>query len=363
MPKLITTEIFIAKAKSMHGDKYIYDKSVYLGMKERVTITCPDHGDFEQQARHHVNGFGCPECSGNKKHTRQSFINKCNAVHGFSYDYHKVLYHSLKSKIIITCRKHGEFIQSAASHLSGRGCPSCAINNRALMKRVGIIDFISRSQSMHGDRYDYSKVKYTTMFDKITIGCKSHGDFRQTPHNHELGKGCPKCGHEENSRNRIKKASEEFIDRAISIHGNKYDYKKSKYKGNLKPLIITCKIHGDFNQKPSEHLSGSGCSACARYGFNTGKDGYVYFLISHRGIKIGITNNPSQRIKKLTQNTPFDFYLIAKVKTTGTEAMRKEKYYHRKYESAGLSGFDGATEWLKYSPELMSEIMNENPSA
>lgn len=362
MPKKVTTEDFIAKAKAIHGDKYIYDKSSYSGAKNKVIITCLNHGDFEQQARHHVNGFGCPECTGNKKHTLQSFINKCNERHNFKYDYSKTSYELRTNKVTIICREHGEFSQQAAAHLAGNGCPSCAVASRKMAKQIGNDEFINRSILIHGDRYDYSKVEYVTMLDKVTIVCRLHGDFRQAPHNHELGKGCPKCGAEENSRNRIKKSSDEFIDRATSIHGNKYDYKKSKYKGNLTPLIITCKIHGDFKQKPSDHLAGCGCSACASYGFNTGKDGYVYFLISDRGIKVGITNKPSQRIKKLSQNTPFDFHLIAKVKTTGAEAMRKEKYYHRKYESAGLTGFDGATEWLRYSPELMNEIMNENPA-
>ena len=50
----------------------------------------------------------------------------------------------------------------------------------------------------------------------------------------------------------------------------------------------------------------------------------------------------------------------SKIKTTGEEAAAIEKYYHNKYESAGLYGFDGATEWLKYSTELMNEIMNED---
>ncbi|UVX30154.1 endonuclease [Klebsiella phage VLCpiS13c] len=113
---------------------------------------------------------------------------------------------------------------------------------------------------------------------------------------------------------------------------------------------------------PSNHLAGKGCSGCARYGFDYKMDGFVYFLMGDGVIKVGITNDIRQRISRLSRRTPFEFSLIAKIKTAGEEAAKIEKYYHRKYESAGLSGFDGATEWLEYSPELMNEIMNENPS-
>src|SRR5690606_6462876 len=54
----------------------------------------------------------------------------------------------------------------------------------------------------------------------------------------------------------------EFIERSILIHGNKYDYSKSEYKGYHNEVKITCPVHGDFNQKSSYHLSGNGCYEC-----------------------------------------------------------------------------------------------------
>lgn len=43
----ITTEIWIKRAKEVHGDLYDYSKTVYKSCKDKVTITCPIHGDFE----------------------------------------------------------------------------------------------------------------------------------------------------------------------------------------------------------------------------------------------------------------------------------------------------------------------------
>jgi hypothetical protein len=46
-------------------------------------------------------------------------------VHENKYNYNSCNYINSKTKIIITCPKHGEFIQTPSSHLSGKGCPFC----------------------------------------------------------------------------------------------------------------------------------------------------------------------------------------------------------------------------------------------
>jgi Zn finger protein HypA/HybF involved in hydrogenase expression len=57
--------------------------------------------------------------------------------------------------------------------------------------------------------------------------------------------------------------NEIFINKAILKHGDIYDYSKVEYiKSSLK-VIITCKIHGDFEQKPNGHLSGDKCPRCS----------------------------------------------------------------------------------------------------
>ena len=53
-----------------------------------------------------------------------------------------------------------------------------------------------------------------------------------------------------------------FINKSNKIHFNKYLYNNSKYNGYKNKIIITCKIHGDFNQTPSNHLKGKGCPKC-----------------------------------------------------------------------------------------------------
>jgi len=58
--------------------------------------------------------------------------------------------------------------------------------------------------------------------------------------------------------------TEDFIKKSKKIHGDKYFYENSIYVKSLEKIIITCKEHGDFYQKPNDHLSGSGCPKCAK---------------------------------------------------------------------------------------------------
>lgn len=60
--KRVNQEMFIARAKAVHGDKYDYSQTDYQNMHSKVLIVCPVHGGFYQQAQSHIIGHGCPEC-------------------------------------------------------------------------------------------------------------------------------------------------------------------------------------------------------------------------------------------------------------------------------------------------------------
>lgn len=123
---------------------------------------------------------------------------------------------------------------------------------------------IEKIKNVHGDKYDLSEVTYTGIFNKIKVICPIHGVFEITPNNFiNQHKGCPKCGHIEKWNKRGRMTTEEFIKRAKGIHGNKYDYSKTNYKGYRDKLCIICPEHGEFWQTPCNHLIGSGCPHCA----------------------------------------------------------------------------------------------------
>lgn len=133
-----------------------------------------------------------------------------------------------------------------------------------------------------------------------------------------------------------------------------YDYSETKYLSRKTKVKIICPIHGSFFQEPSNHLSGKGCSGCKKSGFDQTKPATLYAIRSDCGqyVKVGITNNFRQRFSKLKRVTPFDVSVIERIECDGQTARQFEKMFHDKFESAGFTGFDGATEWLRWSTEL-----------
>lgn len=121
--------------------------------------------------------------------------------------------------------------------------------------------FIKKAKSKHKNRYDYSISDYINSEIKVKIRCKKHGIFEQRAINHAKGEGCPKCKGFTIAEKRTL-TTEQFIEKAKKVHGDKYGYSLSNYlKANLKVKII-CKDHGIFEQIPSGHLRGKGCNQC-----------------------------------------------------------------------------------------------------
>lgn len=128
MRKRVTQETFLARSKEKHGDRYDYSKAVFTRAIDDVTIVCPVHGDFNQQARlHYDRGYGCPDCAGNITKTTQQFITEAQVIHGSFYDYSLSNYTSAHNKVEIICPVHGLFTQRAKDHLLGRGCTKCGL--------------------------------------------------------------------------------------------------------------------------------------------------------------------------------------------------------------------------------------------
>ena len=124
-------------------------------------------------------------------------------------------------------------------------------------------NFIETARKIHGDKYDYSKVEYINNSTKVCIICPEHGEFWQTPNKHLSGQGCRKCGIKRVWEKRGRITTEEFINKAKKVHGDKYDYSKVEYKNNSTKICIICPIHGEFWQTPSSHLGGCGCPKCS----------------------------------------------------------------------------------------------------
>ena len=257
-------------------------------------------GPFNQSPTSHFAGNGCPDCgrvaAGDaRRKTTGQFIGKANAIHGDRYDYSLVEYVGSAAKVTIICSDHGPFEQTPSEHLVGSGCTKCGLNARAEARTKTTEQFISSANAVHGDRYDYSLVEYLGAQDKVTITCPDHGPFEQTPNGHLQGKGCNQCGIVASSDAK-RSSTEEFIAKAMAVHGLRYDYSMVEYVTNSKNVKIICPDHGLFLQMPNVHTDRrSGCPDCADHGFNPSEPGLLYYLAvttddGDTRYKIGITN-------------------------------------------------------------------------
>lgn len=130
--KLTQTE-FIDRCKETYGDRYIYDKIVYVNTRSKVFLECKQHGLFEKNARALLQGNGCKQCNvkwkayvDRQRMTTEDFIKKAICKHEGFYFYDKSNYVNSRTKLTITCPIHGDFEQQAGSHLEGYGCQKCA---------------------------------------------------------------------------------------------------------------------------------------------------------------------------------------------------------------------------------------------
>ena len=247
-----STKDWIEKAKEIHENKYDYSKVEYKNSKEKVLITCLKHGDFLQNTTSHLNGNGCSKCVKTYNYSTDEWIEKAKETHGDKYDYSKVIYKNNRKKVIIICYIHGDFLQNPNMHLIGNNCPKCSMNYH-----YSTDEWIKKAQEIHGNKYDYSKVEYKSCNINVIIICPKHGQFLQTPSSHVNNyNGCSKCSQ------KYQYSTEEWIEKAKKTHGNKYNYLESKYKNNKEKVLITCLKHGNFLQLPSNHIRGNGCPKC-----------------------------------------------------------------------------------------------------
>lgn len=240
----LTSEDFIKNANIIHENKYDYSKTNYINSYTKVCIICPIHGEFWQTPSNHIHSQqGCPKCkykrsSDTKTKNTEYFITKSIEKHGDKYDYSKVNYIGCYEKVCIICPIHGEFWQAPCRHIQGQGCPKCGRIKNDSYKYKTQEEFLKLAKSIHGETYDYSKVKYIKGGEKVCIICPIHGEFWQTPFNHTHHRcGCPKCKSsklESQIRKFLKNNNIEFLEQVNCttfkwLHKLRLDFYLPKY--------------------------------------------------------------------------------------------------------------------------------------
>lgn len=256
MTNCLKTQNFIEKADKKHYNKYCYKYVVYVKAIEKVIIVCNIHGEFKQTPNYHLNGGGCKKCNIRKtKWDKDFFIEECLRRNNGYLPFTIIGEYKGTTENILVENKYG-ICSIRANHILNGVIPGIetAIDKASYWKKQAILN--------HGSLYDYSKVNYINSNTKITITCKVHGEFLQTPNSHLSGKGCGKCTKKQGGLKRSEKYSNKFRIEANKTHSGKYSYYEDIIFKAKDVISIICPLHGDFLQVADNHLRGDGCQKC-----------------------------------------------------------------------------------------------------
>jgi hypothetical protein len=326
----MTKQEFLDRAREMHGYKYQYPTLTDKILSQDDIDVLYNGILYKQKVVKHILLGRCPEKNTPTK-TTEEFIKESKSIWGEDkYDYSLTKYNGALKHIKIIY-DGVVFEQIASTHL--RSAPELNMNRDW---------FIKRSQYKWGkDKYDYSLVDYKDCKKKVKIIYNKTGEiFEQTPAGHLVS--AP-----ENIRLSVRKTTEQFIKDANEVHDFKFSYEKTNYIKNQIKVIITCPVHGDFEQNPLSHIQGNGCSSCSE---SKGEKNVAKFLDKNN---ISYYRQHKFFDCKNIFQLPFDFYL-PKYRT----AIEFDGKQH--YEPTSFFGGVESFNKLKVNDKIKSEYCEDN---
>ena len=260
---------FLERLKEIYRDEpYDFSKTKFVSWKEKVTVTCLKHGDFEKAPSSLMHGLKCPLCARTgKKYTTEEWIKLAKEVHPeFTYD--RTVYVNKGTSLIVTCPIHGNITVKPNAFLRKKGnpCPKCQDDARREERRR---EQLERIKEIYKDKpYTIVDDYFYNTTDKIVVRCDKH-DVVFTPSVGNIlstGCGCPQCGVEKCGGIR-RLGSEEIVRKIKEVHGNEYDTTHILEMDDLTtetPITLVCKEHGEFVKTPHALFAGQGCPVCGR---------------------------------------------------------------------------------------------------
>lgn len=176
-----TKDELIYYFNKIHRNKYDYTQIVVHTQKKQPII-CPQHGVFYQSLYKHKNGEGCPKCGGKLQKKNSEFIKELKKIYGDKYDLSKVQYKNARTKVILGCKKHGEYEYLPSQLLSGSGCKFCKCskleNEIEQILRENSVKFISQCNCIQLKWLGKQSVDFFLPKYNVAIECQGCQHFR-----------------------------------------------------------------------------------------------------------------------------------------------------------------------------------------
>lgn len=353
--KRIPEQECIDRLNAIEGRKFVRWVGEYVGSGKSISVMrCNCGYEWEAYVGNLTKGGRCPKCVNHYTYTESERIEQIRNIEGVDFVGWHSFYENAFSKAIVRCLVDGHQWVTTVDGLvnAKKGCPKCGGVYRYTEK-----ERVNQINSLNNIRFVKWVVLYKNQKSKAIVKCLIDG--------HEWpvsvasivksnGSGFPKCSKV------YRYTEQERIHQINSIDNVEFVDWIDNYKNSHSKVIVKCSNNHQWASSITDLIHGGyGCSTCAQHGFSRSMHGTLYLLRSECGqhVKVGISNKHKQRISDLSRGTPFGFEVIELYHNEdGKEIARLEKEFHGKYESAGFKGFDGATEWLKFSPELLEEF-------
>jgi hypothetical protein len=231
--KRFSLEEFVRRANETHSNKYDYSKVDYIDSQTSIVIICKEHGEFNQAPNSHLQGNGCKRCGEISSHDKQrltteEFISRAKLANGDVYNYSKSKYISGHTKIIVTCKKHGDFEIDPFNHFKGYGCSLCtgAGISKAQQNWLKYIEKSTGHDIIYkgGNHNREENFRFNEKLYRVDGYCKETKTIYEF-----LGcwyHGCPTCQDEELihcwSQKSMKQLYQEFQNRKMVFENNGY---------------------------------------------------------------------------------------------------------------------------------------------
>jgi hypothetical protein len=264
-------EDLIKRCNETHTDKYAYlgiERIPYKAAK--LTIMCPEHGEFKQSAAAHVRGAGCLPCGKTvvkmkRRTSLEQAVIKSKKIHGEAYTYESLSFSDKGGAAIIhySCETHGKITQTLSDHLGGHGCKFCGYDSARVSLEQKYEYYLAKARETHGDTYTYYGYTQASGINKFLIRCREHGEFTQRFVNHAGGEGCPKCGAVKIGK-ALRYDPATYLADVLRVHNEKYTYGELIYgEGDRTKIEVVCSTHGKFLTSAKDHLTkATGCPYC-----------------------------------------------------------------------------------------------------